>query len=469
MITGASSRPSRGGLLGIALAFAVMSACGDDGGPRDTNVEYLDTTGPRGTDSPDAKWTSRAVPGEGNISGEAFINIAVSPSDELAVAYFLPLVNGGECSGIDVDPPYPDRNQYDLRLATRPSGGDWALETVDSPVYFTGPRGIGLAYDSSGSVMVAYPGGEPDADGDFCISGDALLATKTGGAWQNDVVGAESGDSPSDLAESQNGYIVGFWPGIALDADERPALIYQDVHFLHAGENRNDAEFAWNQGGSWTHEVIDPGTGAGDGGALVFDSSNRPIAFYGNPTDGVWAARRSDGGEWELTKIHSGTIQGQITAAIDPVSQEPVAAMFVSSTNHVKVVRLTDEEHFTDASSWISEEVGQNGYVEGHHVSMAFTPGGNMALSYYRCRRNAQEDDACNHNDDGLMFALKNGGSWSYQTVDEGDQAGECGTYSALAFTSDGIGHIAYLCNVDRDGERAVLLYVASKKVEDVL
>ena len=242
--------------------------------------------------------------------------------------------------------------------------------------------------------------------------------------------------------------------------------------FLHAGENRNDAEFAMLVGGGWTHEVIDPGTGAGDGNALMFDSSNRPVAFYAIPVNGanhgVWAARRNDSGEWERIKVHDGAIEGSISAALDPEFQEPVAAMYVHSQDRVKVVRLLDDEQFMESSAWKTEYVGQNGFAEGTFVSMRFSPLGNMALAYYRCRQNSDQDENCNMNDDGLIFAIKKAGEWSYQVVDDGDQAGECGTYASLAFTSDGTAHIGYLCNLSHLGERTVSLYVASKKIEDV-
>ncbi len=452
----------------VSLVFC-FPGCGEDSGEKDTDVEFPDTGDPPG--DPTTPWNIADMPGEGDVSEQAYVQMAVSGTDELSVAYFLPLTADGECDGIDALPPYPTRERYDIRVATKASGGDWSLDIADSPLYNNGTRGVRVGYSDPDTLMVAYAGGEPDPAGDMCLSGDAYLATRQGGAWTQEAAGTESGDSPSEFPESQNGYLVGFWPGLAFDADGEPAMVYQDVHFLRHGENRNDAEFAWRQGGGWTHELVDQGAGAGEYNALIFDAANRPIAFYSTPQageyQGVWASRRNDAGEWERVRIHNGTIQGPIAAVLDPEYDEPVAAMYAENKNQVKIVRLVDDERFTDSEAWNIEYVGQNGLDEGKYVSMAFSPNGDLALAYYRCRRLAV-DENCNSNDDGLVFAIKHAGTWSYEVVDDGDQAGECGIYSALAFTSDGTAHIAYLCNLEDMGERHLSLYVADKKIEGV-
>ena len=77
----------------------------------------------------------------------------------------------------------------------------------------------------------------------------------------------------------------------------------------------------------------------------------------------------------------------------------------------------------------------------GRDTSLAFTPGGQPAISYY---------DGTNAD---LKYAVFNGSTWILSTV---DSTGVVGTYTSLAFTPGGQPAISYFDGTNGDLKFAV-------------
>jgi hypothetical protein len=128
----------------------------------------------------------------------------------------------------------------------------------------------------------------------------------------------------------------------------------------------------------------------------------------------------------------------------------------------VVVRRLHDHEQFEQVAAWEQELVGSAQYDEGQHVSLAFTPSGQLALAYRRCRLLSSGSESCDPNDEAVIFALEEPGGWSLEVVREAD-AGSCGEYTTLAIDGDGVATIAFRCTVETVDGFAFRLFAASR------
>ncbi len=458
-------------LAGLAIILSVVSfSCSDDKGAyNDPKANNSDG----GTAMPSGAWTIQTVEDE-EVGLQ--VQIDVGPDGAPGLAYWDgESYQDGVCvlDPVETDPP---RYRQELRYATRPAGGDtWTVEVVDTPTFQFGPTGLDFAFSPSGAPTIAYQGGEPETGYPLCISSDAVLATNSGQNWTTEAAGIGSGDSVTGLPESDSGYVVGVESALAFDPDGNPAVLHRDSHFLQGRDTaaRADAEFAWrNNGGAWLHEAVDPAEGAGFSNALVFDGQGRPVAFYeitkeDNVTNrkGVWAARRETDGTWTRAYIYVGAIDGSISAAVDPVTGEIAIAFYSVLEKGVYVIRLKDPEQFdTVEQGWENELVASGIYDEGLSVSLAFTPSGQAALAYHRCKRFDTEGGGCNINDEAVVFAMEGPVDWSYQVVKQGTD-GSCGESVSLAIDNSGTAYIAFRCTELIEGDYLFRLYVAEKEI----
>lgn len=401
--------------------------------------------------------------------------IVAGPSDEVAVAYFATKsIQDGPCDETEISPP-PERLRQELRFAQRDSTGAWSVQTVDTPVISVDPVGLSFLYGPDGAPSLAYAGGVPEQR--FCGPNDAIFNQRIDGDWVSQTAGALSADSATGFPESDSGFVVGWWPALAFDQGGNPAVLHKDVHFgsmQHDDLYRADLEFAWRSGGAWDiHEAVDRGEGAGNYGALLFDGEDRPNAFYYIPVDsqngsrkGVWAARRESAGNWEKVQLQGGGIYQEIAAKINPISGHLVVAFFSEKDGAVRVRTLEDPKEFANKSAWDSRIVGDPRFVEGHHVSLAFTPAGKAAVAYHRCKRQGTSDGGCNQNDEAVVLATQGDPEWKIEVVKTAAK-GSCGDYTALAIDQKGTAYIAYRCTIETDDGFEFRVYVAHKQLGD--
>jgi len=211
--------------------------------------------------------------------------------------------------------------------------------------------------------------------------------------WE--TAASESGQAVTGDEASDAGFVLAPWPSLAYSNDGEPVVLYKDAHFgslQHDDAYRADLELAWRRAGSWEHEVVDAGEGAGDYGQLLFNDEGRPIALYAITIDdqeqsrhGVWAARRDEAGQRERVQLHEGAIHQEITAGFEPGSGDLLVAFYSAADMAVRLRRLADPTRFADPAAWDNKLVGSGRYDEGRYVSLAFSATGDVLLAYQRC------------------------------------------------------------------------------------
>ncbi len=448
----------------LPAAMLMLASCAVQEGPGKTDDS--DTTVPSTWIAPlDIEWSSEMIEEhDGGLQSQ----LALAPSGNVYVAHWSNAgFEDGLCEEVLINTP--PRQRYDLFLAEH-SGGAWSTETIEQPTVAFTPNGIGIAVDAAGEPAVAFTGG-PASD-IYCGGNDAVLAERSGGVWSFDTAAAESADAFAGEAASDFGTVVGIWPGLAYDANGQPAIVYRDAHsgtIQHDDLYRADFEFAWRDGGGWLNEPADIGEGAGDFGKIVFDGKGRPVAAYAitvisqsDSRHGVWATRRESDGTWERVLLHTGAIDDNITGGVDPITGDIVFAFYSKADSAVRVWRLVDADRFTEIDAWEGQTVGQAQYDEGQYVSLAFTPAGEVALAYHRCRLISAGGSACDMNDEAVIFAVEQDAGWAFDVVHEAE-TGSCGEYTSLAIDqATSTAWISFRCTDGEPGNFAFRPYVAS-------
>lgn len=439
----------------IALLLACTPSDGD-GGDTNPSVDTADVAPP----PPVEPWTLTPLD---DADGGLQLRLVSDPTGGAWAAWFANTPTAdGICDEIDVAPP--PRERFALHVARIASDGTATVEQVADPVAAVQPTGLDLAVDPQGRPALAYTGGVPE--GQYCGAHDAVLARFDGRAWISTTAARDSGDSSSGDSASDAGFVVGQWPAVAFDADQRPAVLHRDTHFgsLQRDDHfRADAELAREGPGGWSHEVVDLGQGGGDQGRLAFDAEGRPVAVYGIPVEsaesrlGVWLARRS-GDAWERVRLHDGEYEGQIALS---VGDHGIAVAFTDvSTRSARLRELPPEGDLTDETAWTNERVGRGPYDEGRHVSLAHAPGGDVVLAYHVCQRLTDPGTSCNINDEGLVVATRSDGSWTHEVVRAAEGA-SCGRYTGIAFGPDGRVWVGFRCSVSDGADFALRPFLA--------
>lgn len=453
----------RNARLRLALTLcAVLAACGT---PEDENAQTNNTTAPTNVIPNNAqngpRWTSSVV--DANNVG-LHVRLVHSGSMFGLVYFDARGTDDGVCETAGDN--QPQRIVWGLHYGTSVDGTSWATEKISDLLHVGPPVGTDLVFDASGSPMVTAMTGEPllAMIPFYCGVNDVGLWTRNGGGWTDESVVVSSGEAATGHPPSDFGEVVGYWPSIALDNSGNPAIVYKDVH---AGSiqsddlRRADLELAWRQGDGWQNIAIDFGEGGGDHNRIRFDGQNRPhVAYYRatedrlEPSLGIWMTRSLDAGAtWEKVRLFpSGTSEGP-DFVFDPATGLPLVAYYNSERGFPQLAELTDEAQFESASQgWKISDIGDSAFDEGYRTSLAISPGGTVAVAYYRCTRASQGLGDCKPADDGLVFAYRDRDTWIHEVVDPGDAAGLCGQYPSLAFDAAGIAHIAYQCEATDSG-----------------
>lgn len=443
--------------LALAAGCLALAACGTpENNDSATNNMTTPPTNVQPTNVvPGPKWSTTTVDSN-NVGLHA--RLAHSGSGFGLVYFDADGTQDGECEVMGDNRPM--RVLWGLNYASSTDGTTWSTEQIADLLHVGPPVGADLVFDGGGNPMVTAMTGDPILDSltPYCGVNDVGLWTRNGGTWSSESVVVSSGEAATGFAPSDFGEIVGYWPSIALDQTGSPAIVYKDVH---AGSiqsddlRRADLELAWNQGGGWQNIAVDFGEGGGDYNRIRFDGQGRPyIAYYRAtedrtmPTLGVWMSRSLDaGGTWEKVRLFpSGTSEGP-DFVFDPATGLPLAVYYNSERGFPQLAELTDDAQFESASAgWTLSDIGDSTYDEGYRPSLAISPGGVVAVAYYRCTRASLTFGACTPNDDGLIFAYRDRGTWVREVVDPGDELGLCGQYPSLTFDASGVAHIAYQC-----------------------
>ncbi len=459
--------------LMLLLLIVAVSGCGGDGDNLDVDTGVADSETASDTEPEAEQWHIMMVDSS-SIGMQTKIKTA--PDNTVGIATFAnESYEDGICTEVASNPP--KKLKQSIYFASKKTAEPkWTVEKVADPVVVFAPSGLSLDYDGNGQAAVAYTGGKPQKQ--FCGANDAVIALRTKSGWKNDTASRMSGDSKTGIVGSDEGMVVGYWPGLAYNSKGEPALIHKDVHFgalQSIDSKRADAEFAIKKGGKWVNEAIDAGAGAGDYGTVLFDQQERAVVFYYNPREeeqgkhfGLWAARRGQDGKWkDKVRLFNGVIHQEISAVFNQVTKEIVVAYYSADHKAVRISRLADSEDFADETAWSNDVVGNAIYDEGQYVSLAITPSGKEVLAYHRCKKNSSVSDGCDDNDEAAVIAVHHGDNWDIEAIDQAEH-GSCGEYTAVTVDSSGRVYVAYRCTVTDDNDKFVFrLFVADKKIED--
>jgi len=249
-----------------------------------------------------------------------------------------------------------------------------------------------LAIDDSGQLYLSYR-----YHGD---RQELRLARFTGSSWQTEVV--------------IQGGIVGDYPVLALDAADRPHIIYRDG----PSSGQGAIKYAWFDGVDWQMEIVDTAGNLGYwGNDLVIDYAGRPHAVYGDwdSAEIRYACRISD--TWQVETVVN---KGHGHALAVDAAGRPHIAYYDYRADGIWYA-------YKDASSWHMQQVDATGWS---YPSLQLDDSGNPSLCY-------------EGKDSTLRYAWFDGGSWYTQTVDGQEAAAAC----SLALDGAGQPRIVYTVN----------------------
>lgn len=452
-------RNARLRLTVVVGSCVLLAACGDPEESNNTQSNNSTTPTNIGQNNPvnGPRWTSTVVDAN-NVGMHARL---VSSGSGFGLVYFdADGTEDGIC--MTTGDNQPTRIVWGLHYASSADGTTWATEKISDLLHVGPPVGTDLAFDAGGNPLVTAMTGEPILDSltPFCGVNDVGLWTRNGGTWTDQVLVASSGEAATGFAPSDFGEVVGYWPSIAIDASGATAVVYKDVHAgaIQSDDlRRADLEMVWNG----QNIAIDFGEGGGDFNRLKFDGQGRPhVAYYRATEDrqmpslGVWMTRSLDNAAtWEKVRLFpSGTSEGP-DFVFDPATGRPLVVYYNSERGFPQLAELTDEAQFESASAgWTLSDIGDSQFDEGYRSTLAISPGGTVAVAYYRCTKASLGLGDCKPADDGLVFAYRDRGTWVREIVDPGDELGLCGQFPSLAFDGNGIAHIAYQCESTATG-----------------
>ena len=387
------------------------------------------------------------------------LRMATDGEGTLGVAFFGNEARIGEpCEEVGGDDP-PNKVLWSLYFSDN-SSGEWETELVHELPFLGAPAGLDLGYDSQGRAVIATMTGEPvDSLAGYCgVNNVGVLTRESRDDWSYETAVSESDEAATGEPASDAGYVVGYWPALAMDSSGQPAVAYRDIHFggIQADDfRRADLEFVHRVGGGWQAEPVDWGNGAGVRNRMVFDADDQPVIAYYTPQEsriedrlGYWVSWRDDG-EWKRQQIFNQGNTEELSVAID--SQGNLRVLFYDSEfGRPTLATLSDWENFNSISQWEFEDLGDRTYDEGYSPSLAISADGDIVAAYHRCTRASSGLGNCEPQFSSLIFVHKDRGEWIHEEVDAGEGLENCGQAPALLFDGDQP-VIAYRCETIED------------------
>ncbi len=281
----------------LLAALLALGGCSPDPGTRDGG-EDSDGGGGGNDAGTQARWTIQSLSDGTEL---ADFDIALAPDGRVGIAWF---------HRIDTR-TYEDEPDYELRYLEWNDGQVGPPETIGiSQRLF----GLDLAFQENGQPMIAYLGGKtPLEESVFWHQSDAAIARRNAnGIWTEEIVAVESNEAPAGNPVSDQGYLVGLFPALAVDGS-KTYLAWRDCHFgnTEMGDwNGSDIEMAVGASGSWSKSVVVAGGNdkqawgghlqmviAGGQPALVSDQipkapggAGQNVIFNRRRADGTWSA-----------------------------------------------------------------------------------------------------------------------------------------------------------------------------------
>lgn len=284
------------------------------------------------------------------------------------------------------------------------NGSSWEVSEV------TGTNNTGLT-----SSLAFTPGGQPAISYYSATGGQGLkYAVFNGTAWT--LRNVETGN-------------VGSYNSLVFTPGGQPAISYYSAASA-------DLKYAVFNGSTWTITTVDSAGDVGQSPSLAFTPGGQPAISYYN-TAGVIKYAVFNGSAWTITSLPYSDLRRVSSLAFTPGGQ-PIISFSIAGS-----ALVTDGPGLRlavfNGTTWAFYIVDSKEDVGGD-LSMVFTPGGQPAISY-------QDFNAQDGPNSALKYAVFNGGDWKLCTV-----AGlsDAGGRNSLAFTPGGQPAISYI-DLDND------------------
>lgn len=462
-----------------ALAAAAL-ACSGEEAPDGGTAGSGGTSG-HGGSGPPASTFELTVIDEGQSVGFQ-PEIARAPDGELGVAYLRRAGETGSCDHLGTPTPV---TRWEIVYA----GDDtsWDPQVVATSDVFA-MLGLGLAFDAGGEPAILYQGGMDSFS--ECGGTDALLARRSGGAWQTTIVDTD-GNAPPYFPEDQRACadyqdtcnvggadgVVGQWPALVFSGGQ-PFAAYRDTHFGFAQDDseKADLETSWTSG----LQTLDATYGGGLYTRAALDGEGNPLLVHYNPfgaaggsdypavASGLWVIR------WDGTKWIKGDANGAPAVKLRASEQIGVRLGFGVSGSRAAIAWRDDAGHrlrYVESrdlgQTWAAPETPDQKDDTGMLPALAFDPAGNPAIAYYRCGRYNPDVSSCKPGEDALRIAVKTASGWNSRTVSERGSFTEA-TGIGLAFDGSGNAVIAFQAQTfDPESGAAVRQLVLAREVRE--
>lgn len=279
-------------------------------------------------------------------------------------------------------------------------------------------------------VFAACGGGDTATDDQSTTPADVAPpnAQPSSDIGESTGQGTIDGDLTFSLAAGYSATAIGegVKPDLELSPDGTPGITFllEDLNGFIAYASADEG---------WVPETVVEGYFYGPIGLAYRSDGTANIAYHDHQAaefdqalgDLTIASQSSDG--WDIAAItddgHDGWDSTIVIGPDDVLRAAGIDPEQFGRTQGVEYFELVDGVFETT-------EIGTGPVQYEFNVSLAVTPAGNPALTYF------------DSTDQELRYAERQGGTWNIETV---DAEGDVGRYSSLAFDDSGTPHISYL------------------------
>jgi hypothetical protein len=251
------------------------------------------------------------------------------------------------------------------------------------------------------------------------IAGLGVIAAAAGAAGPEWYITTVDDDGP-----------VGMMCNIALDAADRPHIVYHDRTW--PPRELMSLRYAFYDGVAWRITEVDTGD-AGEYCDIAIDSSGRPHISYNKCFD--WKTCRGqlkyayyDGSSWHVEVVDDSGYAGLHTSIALDSHDRPHIAHRENLGGYNGSLKYS----YYDGSSWHTEII-ETGADLGYYTSIAIDSHDNPHISYYYHDYDTR--------DRRLKYARYDGSRWRVETVDNSRGAG---SHTSLALDAADRPHISY-------------------------